>query len=630
MSTWLRSLYFVIALMAIQAFVQNTDVYAETASTLPAPGRVDSATNLLPHGAGCSQTYDNNTAATHGLPGVGCSNPGGNLSQGDTTSQGFDVRSGTGYEFGSNGTQDMEANGNLTIGSSGSLENITVTKENGGTTTTTADMLDGGVTLTSTTETQNCEWTGSSYQCGQARSGRDTFTVRVQIKDASGNVLATVEQQRNTDAGYYGNTAVHEDTVTYTGEGSRNWDWQWTGTDGNNPNDTSSRQGPNLVGAALHMTLADINYSPSPPISEETQEEINEAQETVEEVEQIIENIPIEEVVNGVEEVAITEPTVEIEEPAIEEPTVEITEQAFQESFEENFTAVLEEEGLTETFEEALVEEGITEEQFFESVTEMVTEEFSTPTEETAVEEPTVEEETVVEETPTESETVNTNEESVETESETTTETATETETTESEPSTETSTESNTQETETETESTEGETESTESEETETTEQEESSSDAEESVDSEEGETSDESTGNTDASVEGDVDGEVSAIAKKVEKIIKKLESKLKTVDQKLKVISLVTQQAMIEDQPDMTEYTSQQFYDTRKIPDNPDWYAEDTILDAYGRSIYQDVTLAAYIGDDPIAQHQQELNIVNDKISRLEAELEVLKNERN
>lgn len=617
MSTWLRSLYFVLALMAIQAFVQNTDVYAETATS----------ENLLPNGTGCNSNF-----TTSSVPGVGCSGNGKQLSPSyspaDTTNQGFDVRDGAGYEFGTSGTKDIEADSDLTIGTSGSLENITVTKQTGGTTTTTTDMLDGGVTLKSTTETQNCEWQGSSYQCGQARTGRDTFTVRVQIKDASGNVLATVEQNRNTDAGYYGNTAIHEDTVTHTGEGARSFDWQWRGIDGNNT--PASRVGPNLLGAALEMTLADIDYSPTPPISEETQEEINEAQETVEEVEQIIENIPIEEVVNGVEEVAITEPTVEIEEPAIEEPTVEITEQAFQESFEENFTAVLEEEGLTETFEEALVEEGITEEQFFESVTEMVTEEFSTPTEETAVEEPTVEEETVVEETPTESETVNTNEESVETESETTTETATETETTESEPSTETSTESNTQETETETESTEGETESTESEETETTEQEESSSDAEESVDSEEGETSDESTGNTDASVEGDVDGEVSAIAKKVEKIIKKLESKLKTVDQKLKVISLVTQQAMIEDQPDMTEYTSQQFYDTRKIPDNPDWYAEDTILDAYGRSIYQDVTLAAYIGDDPIAQHQQELNIVNDKISRLEAELEVLKNERN
>ena len=597
----------------------STNVGSETASTLPGAGRVDSATNLLSQGAGCSQTYDNNTAATHGLPGVGCSGSGKNLSTGDTTNQGFDVRSGTGYEFGTSGTQDLEANGNITVGDSGSLENITVTKENGGTTTTTADMLDGGVTLTSTTETQNCEWSGSSYQCGQARSGRDTFTVRVQIKDASGNVLATVEQQRNTDAGYYNNTAVHEDTVTYTGEGSRNWDWQWTGTDGNNPNATSNRQGPNLLGAALHMTLADINYSPSPPISEETQEEINEANEAIEEVEEIIENIPIEEIVEGVEEVAIEEPTVEVAEPTIEEPTVEIEQQAFQESFEENFTAIIEEEGLTETFEQALEEEGITEEQFFESVTEMVTEEFATTEEETAVEEPAVEEEAPVEEAPVESETVNTSEESVETE----------TETTESEPSAETSSEPETSETETE--STEGETESSESEEAETTEQEESGSNEEESVEDGNEETSTNEQDDADASVDTDsVESAVSEIQAKVEKVLKKLESKLKTMDQKLKVISIVTLQGMVEDQPDMTDYTQTKFYDTRKIPDNDNWYAEDTLLDVYGRSIYQDKTLVAYQNSDPVFQHTEAINRVNETISQLEAELEVLRNELN
>ena len=106
------------------------------------------------------------------------------------------------------------------------------------------------------------------------------------------------------------------------------------------------------------MTLADVNYTPTPPISEETQEEINEANEAIEEVEEIIENIPIEEIVEGVEEVAIEEPTVEVAEPTIEEPTVEIEQQAFQESFEENFTAILEEEGLQEGFES--IEQGTT------------------------------------------------------------------------------------------------------------------------------------------------------------------------------------------------------------------------------------------------------------------------------
>ena len=126
------------------------------------------------------------------------------------------------------------------------------------------------------------------------------------------------------------------------------------------------------------------------------------------------------------------------------------------------------------------------------------------------------------------------------------------------------------------------------------------------------------------------IESAVSEIQAKVEKVLKKLESKLKTMDQKLKVISIVTLQGMVEDQPDMTEYTQMSFYDTRKLEDNPDWYAEDTILNAYGRSIYQDKTLIAYQTNDPVFQHTESINRVNETIGRLEAELEVLKNELN
>ena len=112
--------------------------------------------------------------------------------------------------------------------------------------------------------------------------------------------------------------------------------------------------------------------------------------------------------------------------------------------------------------------------------------------------------------------------------------------------------------------------------------------------------------------------------------ITTKITAKLKTLDQKLKVISIVTAQAMVEDQPDLTQYKMTQFYDTRKMPDNPDWYAEDTLLNAYGKSIYQDKTLVAYKNNDPMFIQEQELNRVNNNISRLEAELEVLRNENN
>ena len=78
---------------------------------------------------------------------------------------------------------ELEAQGTGTVSASGSLVNITTTKQSGGTHTTTETSLDGGVTLNATTEVQNCEWSGSSYQCGQATSGRDSFQTTIKILD---------------------------------------------------------------------------------------------------------------------------------------------------------------------------------------------------------------------------------------------------------------------------------------------------------------------------------------------------------------------------------------------------------------------------------------------------------------
>jgi len=159
---------------------------------------------------------------------------------------------------------ELEAKGTGTVSSSGSLVGITTEKQNGGQFTTTADSLDGGVRLNSTTEVQNCEWSGSAYQCGNATAGRDSYSTTVNILDANNNSLATVTQNRNNDAGYYNNTYTYTDTVIHNGTGARNWNWVWTGIDGNNVNAIGD-VGPNLVGANLTATLLDINYTALPP-----------------------------------------------------------------------------------------------------------------------------------------------------------------------------------------------------------------------------------------------------------------------------------------------------------------------------------------------------------------------------
>ena len=65
--------------------------------------------------------------------------------------------------------------------------------------------------------------------------------------------------------------------------------------------------------------------------------------------------------------------------------------------------------------------------------------------------------------------------------------------------------------------------------------------------------------------VEVEDQGVSKELEKKIARVIKKLEKKLKNIEQKLKAVSIVTAQIMIEQQPDLSSYTQQQFYQTTK-----------------------------------------------------------------
>jgi len=229
----------------------------------------------------------------------------------------------------SNFNNELEANGTGTVSSNGSLVGITTEKQNGGQFTTTADSLDGGIRLDSTTEVQNCEWSGSAHQCGQATNGRDSYSTTVNILDSNNNSLATVTQNRNNDAGYYGNTYTYTDTIIHNGTGARNWDWTWTGIDGNDINSTSP-VAPNLLGAELTATLLDINYSPLPPAIQTEltsfNEEISEEFKEFEKILKFEEEIKLEEV--------FTFEKIE-EEPKLQEPKMEKLEQPMMTQKEE-------------------------------------------------------------------------------------------------------------------------------------------------------------------------------------------------------------------------------------------------------------------------------------------------------
>lgn len=444
----------------------------------------------------------------------------------------------------------------------------------------------------------------------------NTLTLKQTITDDNGNVTTQTRVINDHDPNRTWNSGQYENyTDSYTHNSNTQADFTIRAEVYNETAGTSydsNHYGPDVDNVELSITTAGSQQTSTSTSSVTTlcqdrvpnactydQEAVADAVDLSTDTGQTYD----EYVEEAVQEIEVTE-IVSIETSIIVEDELGVeTEMTVEEFVTETFTAVLEENGMQQEFAEALEEEGITEQEFFSAVADEMESEFgSEVTEEESVEEVT--DETEMEES---TEEVNTSTE----------EEATETNDTQNEVS--------------ETETNSNETESTQTEDDSSTEQEESGDNVEESVDnSEEGESNEE--GGSDNTEAGEVEveeGTSKELEKKIAKVIKKLEKKLKNVDQKLKAINIVTAQIMIEQQPDMSSYTQKEFYTTnKKIPDNKDWYAEDTILNAYGKLIYQDKTLIVYQTNDPLFQYNEQVNTVNDNIRKLEAELEVLKNE--
>tara|TARA_Y100001937_G_scaffold19853_1_gene27468 strand:+ start:566 stop:2335 length:1770 start_codon:yes stop_codon:yes gene_type:complete len=527
------------------------------------------------------------------------------------------VGSGSGFTIDS-GIQafakELEAKGEGIVSDTGSLVGVSTTTQSGNSFTTTTDSLDGGVTLNSITEVQNCEWTSSSYRCGQASQGggqRDTYTNTIKITDENGNLLAVTTFTRNNDAGYNSNTHTYTDTVTNTLPGSRNYEWEWKGTDGGNTNSTASI-GPNLLGASLTATLLDINYS---PISEETEEEIEFANEQLE-----LSQETIEAAIEELQEINLTELTeietfefapqlIEIEE--IQELKIEEIE--FKALFEVNFKSILKEENLIEEFGTALIEENLTEEEFFEEATNMIIEELKPMgmiKEETNVSTMTAPKEEIIEETPTEELKETKKEELKEEEPNAINEKPTN-ETVKTEKTMDTNEET------TEQEGQESEVVSNESElaEDKETEGQEETASAGETLENE-----------TDVSVKDRkiTTTDIDSIGKKVEKIIEKITAKLKRVDQQLAATSFILSKGMNELAPDLTAYKNKKL-DGGSIPDgNLEFLQTINILEQ--QQIYKEASLNAYISNDPIAVQMNALARVSTRINTLQAEIAALK----
>jgi len=520
-----------------------------------------------------------------------------------------------GYKYNVGG--DFEVTGTATVSASDvKLYSNTITQP----------MLDNGITLNSYVDVANCESTQGN--CESKGGENDSHTTTVVLKDNSGNTLSTVSQTRTEVTGFQGNCngypgssgavagacGQYNDRIIYLGLGANNVDWSWTGTDSNYSN--QSRQGPNLLGASLNMTYNSTEFN---PIDEDTQENI---QDIDEDITDIVENIPddfdwINEDITILpdfslpfEEEFVFEEIIIDELPPIEEFDMEVfeempdmemvffeeefsepimvTEEIFTEEFEEDFTEFLEETGMEEEFMEFLEDEGITVEEFFEEITEEEFndelaeesfEEFEEPLESVATEEESVSE---VEENETETVEEVTESEKVEEEKEVATNKTTE----------------------------EEKSDSTESEESEVSTEE---SGEQEDIQSEELDTKDRVTTDV-AKIESKLNKNIKTIAKQIAKVTKETTKNLSKEDLFFRA-------------NDLDSYSQVAFYTAKEIYNNTNMGLFVQLdLSTYSGEIYVNTSLSSYTDNDPVEIHRVTLMNINKQKTKLEAELEALK----
>jgi len=578
--------------MQLRALILSLTILILT--TLSSVSKAETATsgNLLPNaGDGVNTNTQNPNSTIDGID----------------SSSGFTLDGITDF---SQSYNELEAQGTGTVSASGSLLNLDIITENAEAHTTTENSLDGGVTLNATTEVQNCEWSGSSYQCGQATPGRDSYSTTVKILDENDNVLAITTMTRNNDSGYRQNTHTYTDTITYTDTGSRKWDWQWQGIDGNDPNATGA-VGPNLLGASLTATLLNINYT---PVSEETEEQLEDTNELLELAQEDLENL-----LENLEEVNLEQlQELQFETPILQE--IEIEEIKLEElsvNFEETFKEILIEENLIEEFETALIEENITEEEFFEEVGNIIEEEFEElmpmPT---AMKEEEIQMEEFKEEEISNEEEITANEEIEESPQEENLNEEVKEETTETESNANTETNAKTEDSSEETMET--------SEEGKTSDEE---SNMDENTETEGSETETDTTETMEDTADSNDTQEaeqIDSINVKVKKIIEKLEKTLKSVDDKVKAVQFVTLKGIQSGGANLSSYSNIKLKDTIKLNDgNPDFFNQ---LNIEQEQIYKNKSLNAYTNNDPISIKQTELQRIDIEKKQLLLELKLLR----
>ena len=214
-------------------------------------------TNILPNAGDTTSSLTNST-----LDGVQSGSTGALTN--NSTHNGFTITCETqvsnacGQAF----SGELEASHDMTVKVTGSLVGITGTSTPDGVSHTSTQLkLNGGINLSSSISVQNCEWSGSAYQCGNSVGVVDSYTIIMKVLDADENVLASSTQIRTTDAGYNSNARSFDDSLHYNGVHANKYEWSWTGVDGSEST-SSALRGPNLLGAEMILDFPVEDYEP--------------------------------------------------------------------------------------------------------------------------------------------------------------------------------------------------------------------------------------------------------------------------------------------------------------------------------------------------------------------------------
>ena len=410
---------------------------------------------------------------------------------------------------------EIEGSHDLTLKATGSLVGVTGTDDGGNSHTSTQKKLDGGIVIENEISIQNCEWSGSAYQCGNSVGINDKYTLTIKVKNDEGEVIDEVTTVRYNDAGYNGNSRKFTDSLNITSTKSNNFEWSMTLEDGSGST-TTALLGPNLLGAEMKLQFPTEDYE---PLSNEEITEINNALGTS----NLTEN-EIWEVVSGIEQ-KLSE---KIYEAGVPEGT------KVQVELQENMTVKVYSSGpINEEMIEA-IEAVETKENIVAAKQEVIKEVVKEEKSETIASK--IIEESKKEEAPKE-------------EKKEKTEVAAKTE-------------------------------------TETTKK----------------------------------NIQKKKLTTNIDKVNDKIDNQIRDVAKNLEIKSIVKLQAM-ESDIDLAAYTQQTFYKPKEI------YIGNNLVD--NRDIYNSISLASYVANDPVNIKEQKLQDINLNKQRLILEIEQLKNEK-